>query len=152
MGKGRQQFSNQKGGQRKSSLSSFKKALDKISGGDPAGLLSAYFATPMGKKIQPKVMEALEKSPLCKVVEGIREQHCKAPNKQKAQWLSLVAPHLENKWLQAKGFEFCNQQFANARLYAEKYGAGTPYSLIPKILPPSKQPIPDSTKKQVKLF
>jgi len=71
---------------------------------------------------------------------------------KKRQWLSLVAKVLKREWLQSQGFQFSTNQYTHARQYADNYGAGTPVENIPKILPPSKQPISDEIKQQVSFY
>ena len=128
-----------------------KIALEKYSGQDPVALLCAYFSTPTGKKSVHQVIPGLCEAPLLKVLKNIKKQHDKAPSLHKRQWLSLVANIFTREWLQSIGFQFSTNAFTSAKKYADTYGAGTPWSEVPKILPPSKQPISEEIIQQVSM-
>lgn len=84
-----QKFSSQKGGQRRTSLATFRNVLDRVSGGDQPALLGAYFESPEGKGM--KVAFPRESSSSKEIIQRIRSMHAAAGPHEKAQWLSLVS-------------------------------------------------------------
>jgi hypothetical protein len=137
----KQQFRNQKGGQRRKTITEFKKYLNQTSGGDTLELIAAYMATREGMKKKKERNEYFMDEKLKMIVESLKSQHNLAAPQQKRRWLSLIATLLPMAQLQKMGWKINSHSFRSARKHYEEYGPGAP---IPKPqIPPKKQRIPE---------
>ena len=135
----KQKFRTQKGGQRKQTLSNFKRFLNDASGNDPLELIAAYMCTREAVLKRNERNEIFLNGKLRLLVESLKKQHQLAPGHEKRRWLSFVANLLPMKELQELGWHIDSHSFRNARKHIENCGAG---SKIPKPpIPPSKRTI-----------
>jgi hypothetical protein len=133
----KQQFRNQKGGQRRQTLANFKRYLNEFSGGDQLELIAAYMASNEGKKKQKERNENHIDEKLKTLVGILKKQHEMAIVHEKRRSLSMVCKILTMEQLQKLGWKINSHSFRSARKHYEEYGAGSP---VPKPnIPPSKQ-------------
>lgn len=108
-------FKQQKGGQKRQNLASFKSCLNKLSGNDPISLLNTYFKTNEGKRIVSLLLNKYE-TPIKESIKniGIKYNNCKQNNK-KRKYMDLVAPFIPRKRLKTYGFKFGSKQYYNSK-------------------------------------
>jgi hypothetical protein len=125
----KQSFRNQKGGQRKKTLSEFKNYLNINSGNDPIELIATYLATREGMKKKLERSEFNLDGKLKILVNSLKKQHDLAAPHEKRRWLSLVSKLLTMEELQKLGWKINSHTFRTARKHCDKCGPGAP---IPK--------------------
>lgn len=143
-----QKFSFQKGGQRKKTLSSLKKKLEEISGGDVSSLLDAFFQSRFGKGILKQMNTSINKR-LKKLILNVGKLYEVTENYKKKEVLSLLSPLFSRSELSSIGIDVSKKSFRNANAHAFSEGAG---SLVTINRPPSKRPIDDNMKNKIENF
>jgi len=150
MVRSKQKFGSQKGGQRRKSLKELKDTMDKISGGDPVQLLSAYFESHVGKDHLVSLQKNFSKDKLNSLLENISVAHKNAGTKERRQILSLVSPIFKINQLQDAGFKISYPNLQSANNHSIQHGPGAP---VPKPTPPAKKrKISDDLQNQIKDF
>jgi len=129
-----QQFSKQKGGQRRTTLAKLKNTFRELAGGDEKALLEAFFESRFVRKnlseegrTIPRNDQIISKAQgkLQHIAKVVLELYLKETNYNKRQWASLLAPILKYKEMKDLGFPISQKTYARAREHARAFGPGT---------------------------
>lgn len=117
-----QKFSQQKGGQRGQTLSSMKREISRVSGGETTSFLLALLNSDFGKDCKHKILGSVIEP----VVKSIGVQYKNSPRHEKSRWLSIISGLISNRREAEKmvGFPLDGQAWANSLKYAERHGIG----------------------------
>jgi len=132
----KQPFHQQKGGQRRKTLKELKNAVEKISSGDPVGLLLSYFETNLGKDHFQLLQKKFSEPRLESLLKNISKAHQNAGTKEKRQILSLLSSIFTFNQLHDCGFKINYSNLNSANKHLLENGPGFP---VPKPTPPTKK-------------
>jgi hypothetical protein len=113
-----QKFSKQQGGQRRQNITTLKRILNIVSGGDQAAMLdelNSYFVGPESHEAMTKRHQHC--------LEMIRDEFIAASQNEKIKILSFVAKSYPAKFLRELGFEFPLSLYQNAKRWSPQSGS-----------------------------
>jgi len=107
-----QKFSKQQGGQRRQNISTLKRALNLLSGGDQAAMLEELNSCFVGPELYETMTKRHEQC-----LANIREEFYAIPQNERVKVLCLVAKSYPAKFLKEIGFEFPLSLYQSARKF-----------------------------------
>jgi len=126
---GSQPFSNQKGGERSSTLAAFTKFIEKRAGGDATGLILAYLDTKHAKKhfSKPDFDRSFDLSRINKLLTGFKPIYETTPDYNKVQYLSIFRnASLTRRELIQMNYKISSTAWAGAGKHLNEFGVAAP--------------------------